>query len=143
MTGQLQPPPTWALPIIVDATTQEATFNPIWLNWFLLLAQTISDLTAPVVSLLILSVAGNSNVTLTSEQAAHSNIEFTGVLSGNIIITTPDITGPWTFYNNTTGNYTLTLKGPVGAGLVLEQTFHGMFYYNGAVLARSDDSVVA
>lgn len=29
-----QPPPTWALPIVVDKTTKEAYFSPIWLKWF-------------------------------------------------------------------------------------------------------------
>jgi hypothetical protein len=143
MTTQVQPPPTWALPIIVDETSQEATFNPVWLNWFLLLGKAVSDTTAPVNSLLVLSVAGSSNVVLTSGQGASSIIEFTGVLTGNITVTTPAVIGPWTMYNNTTGNYTLTVKGPTGAGIVLTQTFRGIFYYDGIALARSDGSAVS
>lgn len=34
MTSRFQPPPTWALPILVDEKTQKAIFNPIWLKWF-------------------------------------------------------------------------------------------------------------
>ncbi len=36
-----QPPPTYALPILVDETTGKAIFNPIWLNWFLQLSQNL------------------------------------------------------------------------------------------------------
>lgn len=32
--ANFQPPPTWALPVLVDERTQKAIFNPIWLKWF-------------------------------------------------------------------------------------------------------------
>ena len=35
----LQPPPTWALPVIKDKVTGVETYNPIWINWFLELAR--------------------------------------------------------------------------------------------------------
>lgn len=35
-------PPTYALPILVDPQTKLATFNPIWLKWFIDLSQVIS-----------------------------------------------------------------------------------------------------
>ena len=34
MTAKFQPPPTWALPILVDEKTGKALFNPVWLKWF-------------------------------------------------------------------------------------------------------------
>jgi len=34
MAGVFQPPPTWALPVIVDEMTGKAIFNPVWLRWF-------------------------------------------------------------------------------------------------------------
>jgi len=34
------PAPTWAMPVIVDPTSGDNTFNPIWLRWFLDLAVT-------------------------------------------------------------------------------------------------------
>ena len=34
MSNKFQPPPTWALPILVDEKTQKAIFNPVWLKWF-------------------------------------------------------------------------------------------------------------
>lgn len=32
--ANFQPPPTWALPVLVDERTQKSSFNPIWLKWF-------------------------------------------------------------------------------------------------------------
>ena len=36
------PPPTYAPPILVDEVTRSVQFNPIWLNWFLQLAQVLT-----------------------------------------------------------------------------------------------------
>lgn len=38
MSNVLEPPPTWALPVIEDPRTKESQFNPIWLKWFVDLA---------------------------------------------------------------------------------------------------------
>lgn len=43
MTTTFQPPPTYAEVILVDAVSQQAKFNPIWLKWFLDLAQVLSE----------------------------------------------------------------------------------------------------
>ena len=32
--ADFQPPPTWALPILVDERTKTTKFNPVWLQWF-------------------------------------------------------------------------------------------------------------
>lgn len=40
--SNFQPPPTWAELLLVDEKTNKATFNPIWLNWFLGLTQNVS-----------------------------------------------------------------------------------------------------
>lgn len=42
--SNFQPPPTFALPVIVDEKTKIATFNPIWLRWFLDLEQFFDSL---------------------------------------------------------------------------------------------------
>jgi len=41
--ADLQPPPTWALPIDVDEATGKAQFSPVWLKWFIDLAETLND----------------------------------------------------------------------------------------------------
>lgn len=33
--ASFQPPPTYALPVLVDEKTGQSQFNPIWLNWFI------------------------------------------------------------------------------------------------------------
>jgi hypothetical protein len=38
----LQPPPTFTDPVIVDEKSSKATFNPIWLNWFLTLVESLN-----------------------------------------------------------------------------------------------------
>lgn len=42
-----QPPPTWALPIILDENSGKATFNPIWLRWFLDLSRNFTAAGTP------------------------------------------------------------------------------------------------
>ena len=44
--SQFQPPPTWALPIVVEERTGKAQFNPIWLKWFLDLSGVLGTLGA-------------------------------------------------------------------------------------------------
>ncbi len=40
--SQINPPPTYAEPVVEDEKTKRATFNPIWLKWFLDIAAYIS-----------------------------------------------------------------------------------------------------
>lgn len=89
---------------------------------------------------LVKSVAGSSNVTLTEIEAAHRVIKLTGALTGNIklIVKTPKIFVPangtteqedqadsWvkTFYNATSGAFTLTVVADdtVDAGIAITQ----------------------
>jgi len=43
MSVNLQPPPTFQAPTIVDSLTQEETFAPIWLKWFIDNNQNLAD----------------------------------------------------------------------------------------------------
>ncbi len=71
---------------------------------------------------LTLSVAGNSNVTLTSSQAANLFYNLTGVLTGNINVIFPAAGGFYYINNTTTGAYTLTIQaGTSTAGIVAVQ----------------------
>lgn len=83
------------------------------------------------------SVAGAANVTLATNVGASDIIELTGVLTGNIVVTLPvplspqvvGTTGPFSLVtswikivrNNTTGPFTLTVKGPGGVGVAVTQ----------------------
>lgn len=42
MASIFQPPPTYALPVVVDEITGRSVFNPIWLRWFLDLSKGLS-----------------------------------------------------------------------------------------------------
>lgn len=42
MASIFQPPPTYALPVVVDEVTGRSVFNPIWLRWFLDLSKGLS-----------------------------------------------------------------------------------------------------
>lgn len=71
---------------------------------------------------LSLSVAGNSNVTLTNAQAQNLIYNFTGALTGNINVIFPAAGGLYFINNNTTGAYTLTIQaGTSTAGITVPQ----------------------
>ena len=79
---------------------------------------------------LSLSVAGNSNVTLTwptgtnvSNQANNPTIQFTGALTGNITVFVPTASRRMFYLNATTGAYTLTIAvvGTPGTTVAIPQ----------------------
>ena len=53
----LQQPPTFALPILIDEQTKVAQFNPIWLKWFLDLIE-------------VLNAAGGTSLSINIGQAS-------------------------------------------------------------------------
>jgi len=80
------------------------------------------------------SVAGNANVTLTSnnsttntddsttdDQVHNAVLEFTGALTGNINVFTDAVETNYTVFNNTSGSYTLTFAPTGGSGVTLQQ----------------------
>ena len=81
-----QPPPTWALPILIDEGTKQAIFNPIWLKWFV-------DLTSVISSVGTGGTAVNHN-TLTGLQGGGSSeyYHFTNATYTNIVGGTPTFT---------------------------------------------------
>ena len=82
------------------------------------------------------SVAGSSNVTLTtanaSDTAEASNkvIELTGALTGSITVFVPAVEGNYIFYNNTTGSHTLTIAptGHAANGVAITQGSQTIVY---------------
>ena len=71
------------------------------------------ELDSTLAGILLLSVAGASNVTLTRTQGLNKLFKFTGVLTGNIIVFFPAALGcarQFTIWNATTGAFTLTIK---------------------------------
>lgn len=87
--------------------------------------------TASGLTLLNKSVAGGTDVTLTSGEAAYNIINFTGLLTANINVIVPTSVRSWYFYNNTTGAYTLTVKTAAGTGVAVTQTARTILYCDG------------
>jgi hypothetical protein len=73
-------------------------------------------------TLLALSITGGTT-TLTSPQASNTIQEYSGVLTSNQIIVVPSTVQLYTFTNNTTGAFSLTIKTAVfgGATVVVPQ----------------------
>lgn len=100
-----------------------------------LINQEMVDIDSVIGGIVVLSVAGAANVTLTRAQALNRALKFTGVLTGNIIIYLPVIANlalspvtttigaarDYLIWNATTGAFTLTIKtsavGSVGAAV--------------------------
>jgi len=68
-----------------------------------------------------LSVAGSSNVTLTTAQAGNFVQRYTGILTGNIAVIVPNAVSVYDVVNDTTGAFQLTVKTAAGTGVVVGQ----------------------
>lgn len=93
------------------------------------------------------SVAGSSNVTLSSAEAQSGVLEFTGALTGNIQVIVPSalmIAGTvWEVCNNTSGAFTLTYIGATGTGVPVTQGTRSRILFDGTNMARlAPESIV-
>lgn len=78
------------------------------------------------------SVAGNSNVNLTANEAANAILKFTGTLTGNIDVTVPASTKrTWTVWDATSGAYAITFKVLAGTGIKTRQGKVDIFFSDG------------
>lgn len=103
----------------------------------------LGQLTIFSVDVYVKDVSGNANVTLSDQEAAKNIHEFTGTLTGNIIVFYPNnLTSQWTITNKTTGNFTLTVQLTGGSiASVIAQTESAIFYSDGAELKPSNNSI--
>jgi hypothetical protein len=68
------------------------------------------------------SVAGSADVTLVQAEWENRYQEYTGILTGNIDVILPlQACLEWIVSNQTTGAFTLTVKGATGTGYVVPQ----------------------
>ena len=92
-------------------------------------------------------VAGNANVTLTSnnstsntddsstdDQVHNAILEFTGALTGDINVFTDAVETKYTVFNNTTGSQTLTFAPTGGTGVALKQGAKTLVYTDGSTM---------
>ena len=83
------------------------------------------------------SVAGSADVTLTVAEAVNRQMEFTGVLTGNIKVYVPLFDGSeWVIVNSTSGAFTLTVIGTTGTGIVVGSGKTAILRGNGTNIYR-------
>lgn len=103
------------------------------------------DLDNAIGGMLALSVAGSSNVILTRAQALNAVFKFTGVLTGNIVVSIPVALGyrrDYTVWNATTGAFTLTMKTTAGTvGPAVTQTKKVQIFHDGVDVYASSAEV--
>lgn len=97
-----------------------------------------SSSTAPALSLLNKSVAGSSDVMLTSTEAANNIINLTGTITANINTIVPVSLMEWIFFNNTSGSFTLTVKTAAGTGIAIDQGTRNLLYSDGTNVWRQN-----
>lgn len=85
-----------------------------------------------------------SNVTLTPAQAAKEAIVLTGTLTANVQLIMPAWVETWLIVNNTTGNFTVSVKPAAGSGVNLAASTSSQVYsdgtniYYGALMVRNN-----
>jgi len=159
MTSIFQPPPTYALPVIVDEITGKSVFNPIWLRWFLDLSKGLSASGTPggIIYGPPTSISGhvvlwdNTTGTLLKDGGSLGSAAFTSsssYLQVNPNFITFDITPtgvptttPGTLYwDSADGNQTLSLV--MAGGATTLQVGEEQFYRIKASSAITDGQVV-
>jgi len=82
-------------------------------------------------SYLTKSVAGGTDVTLTSIEAANGVINLTGLITANINVIVPVAVQQWVVINSTTGAFTLTFKAVSGTGIVVAANTATILVFDG------------
>lgn len=84
----------------------------------------------------------NANVTLTPLQAAKSAILITGTLSASLNLVLPAWAGAeWTIINNSTGQYTVTIKTAGGSGVLVSPACRAIVYCDGTNILYASPSL--
>lgn len=97
-------------------------------TWGTLLNALFDMLDDAIAARLALSVAGASDVTLSTAQALHIYHEYTGALTGSISVIVPASDSVYHIFNNTSGAFTLTVKTSAGTGVIVPQGSKTILY---------------
>jgi hypothetical protein len=116
-------------------------------NWGNLVNYVFNRIDSSVKGYQAVSVAGNANVTLTSndsttntddsttdDQVHNAILEFTGALTANINVFTDAVESKYTVFNNTSGSYSLTFAPTGGTGVELTQGTKTFVYTDGTTM---------
>ena len=124
--SRFQPPPTYALPVLVDERSQKAIFNPMWLKWFVDFSENLTATGAGTVnSVSVVTANGVSGAVATPT----STPAITLVL-GNITPTSVTANG---LFNKQSIAVGATLTLPAGHSMVVVGPYinAGTFVHNG------------
>lgn len=91
-----------------------------------------------IISFLALDVSGNSDITITNNQALNNIMNFYGTLTGNITIFFPQIANIYFLNNTTAGSFSITVQTTIGTGVVLAQGESRTVICNGTDMYFSD-----
>ena len=103
--------------------------------------QTVDAFTAGYLSK---SVAGSSNVTLTTNNAdptaesSNKVLDLNGTLTGNITVFVPQVENNYIVYNNTSGSFTLDVAATGGTGVSIDQGKYEWVYCDGTNVAKAE-----
>jgi len=103
--------------------------------------QTVDAFTAGYLSK---SVAGSSNVTLTTNnadptaEASNKALDLNGTLTGNITVFVPQVENNYIVYNNTSGSFTLDVAATGGTGVSIDQGTYEVVYCDGTNVLKAD-----
>lgn len=91
-----------------------------------------------------MSIAGSSDTTLTADQSDPyvQQYVFTGAVTGNKSVIVPLTYRPRTYVNSTTGDFTVTVKGPTGTGVLLPRGAVVTLMSDGTNFVRKSDTGV-
>jgi hypothetical protein len=136
-TTVFQPPPTWALPVLLDDVSGKAAFNPIWLRWFLDLSQNLGSSGAGSGSVSSVGGTGTVNgITLTGTVTTAGNLTLGGTLS-NVSLTT-QVTGILPIANGGTGTSTAGVSATITTAKLTALGANGsMTFTNGLLTAQT------
>ena len=82
------------------------------------------------------SVAGGSDVTLTSAESLHRFHQYTGALTASINVIVPALEGYYDVFNNTTGDFSLTVKTSAGTGVAVPRGTKMVLYCDGTNVVK-------
>lgn len=121
-----QPPPTWALPVNVDEKTGKSAFNPVWLKWFVDLAQVLDSIGSGGTAIGhngLMGLQGGG----TSQFYHLTSSEYTGTGSGNFVrATSPTLITPSLGAATATSLASGTVKVTNAAGFISSDNSAGI-----------------
>lgn len=100
-------------------------------TWGSILNTVIQLLDDSIAGMVSISLAGGSVVLTTTDgatnQARMAILELTGVITGNVTVTVPDVSKIYAVINRTSGAFTVTIKTSAGSGTTILQDSSGAY----------------